>query len=113
MNHQTTQIAIVGAGPAGLLLGALLARAGIDTVVVEQRSGEYVLGRIRAGVLEQVTADLLDAAGASVRACMPKACRTTASSSASAARRHRIDLRSSHRRQAGRWSTARPKSRAT
>ena len=62
-----TQVAIIGAGPAGLLLAALLARDGIDTVVVEQRSGDYVLGRIRAGVLEQVTADLLDAAGAGAR----------------------------------------------
>jgi p-hydroxybenzoate 3-monooxygenase len=58
-----TQIAIVGAGPAGLLLGALLHRAGIDNVVIEQRSPEYVLGRIRAGVLEQVAVDLLDQAG--------------------------------------------------
>ena len=62
-----TQVAIVGAGPAGLLLAALLAKAGIDTVVLEQRSGDYVLGRIRAGVLEQVTVDLLDAAGAGAR----------------------------------------------
>ncbi len=62
-----TQVAIVGAGPAGLLLAALLAKSGIDTVVLEQRTGEYVLGRIRAGVLEQVTVDLLDAAGAGAR----------------------------------------------
>ena len=62
-----TQVAIVGAGPAGLLLGALLAKSGIETMVVEQRSPEYVLGRIRAGVLEQVTVDLLDAAGAGSR----------------------------------------------
>ena len=62
-----TQVAIVGAGPAGLLLGALLAKAGIETVIVEQRAPEYVLGRIRAGVLEQVTVDLLDAAGAGTR----------------------------------------------
>ena len=47
-----TQVAIVGAGPSGLLLGGLLSQAGIDNVIVEQRSGEYVLGRIRAGVLE-------------------------------------------------------------
>ena len=62
-----TQVAIVGAGPAGLLLGALLAKAGVETVVLEQRSADYVLGRIRAGVLEQVTVDLLDAAGAGAR----------------------------------------------
>ncbi|HEY2559413.1 MAG TPA: 4-hydroxybenzoate 3-monooxygenase [Caldimonas sp.] len=62
-----TQVAIVGAGPAGLLLGALLAKAGVDTVILEQRPADYVLGRIRAGVLEQVTVDLLDAAGAGAR----------------------------------------------
>ena len=62
-----TQVAIVGAGPAGLLLGALLARAGVDAVVVEQRSAEYVLGRIRAGVLEQVTVALLEQAGVAER----------------------------------------------
>ena len=67
MISTTTQVAIVGAGPAGLLLGALLGNAGIDTVIVEQRNPSYVLGRIRAGVLEQVTADLLDAAGAGAR----------------------------------------------
>jgi len=58
-----TQVAIVGAGPSGLLLGALLHKAGIDNVIVEARSPDYVLGRIRAGVLEQVCVDLLDAAG--------------------------------------------------
>ena len=57
------QVAIIGSGPAGLLLGQLLYRAGIDTVVLEQRSKDYVLGRIRAGVLEQVAVDLLDEAG--------------------------------------------------
>src|SRR4029079_11484698 len=62
-----TQVAIVGAGPAGLLLAALLAKAGVDTVVLEQRTPDYVLGRIRAGVLEQVTVDLLDAADAGAR----------------------------------------------
>ena len=54
------QVAIIGAGPSGLLLGALLHQAGIDNVIVEQRSADYVLGRIRAGVLEQGTVDLLD-----------------------------------------------------
>lgn len=58
-----TQVAIVGAGPSGLLLGQLLARAGIDNVIVERASAPHVLGRIRAGILEQVTADLLDEAG--------------------------------------------------
>ena len=57
-----TQVAIIGAGPAGLLLGALLHRHGIDHVIVERQTPEYVLGRIRAGVLEQVAVDLLDEA---------------------------------------------------
>lgn len=62
-----TQVAIVGAGPSGLLLGALLHKAGIDNVIIEQRSADYVLGRIRAGVLEQVAVDLLDEAGVGAR----------------------------------------------
>ncbi len=62
-----TQVAIIGAGPSGLLLGQLLHKAGIDAVIVERQSGDYVLGRIRAGVLEQVTMDLLDEAGVGVR----------------------------------------------
>jgi len=61
------QVAIVGAGPSGLLLGALLHKAGVDAVILEARSPEYVLGRIRAGVLEQVTVDLLDAVGVGAR----------------------------------------------
>lgn len=63
-----TQVAIIGAGPAGLLLGQLLHTSGIDAVIIEQRSADYVLGRIRAGVLEQVTMDLLEKAGVSARA---------------------------------------------
>ena len=62
-----TQVAIVGAGPAGLLLGALLHQAGIANVVIEQRSPDYVLGRIRAGLLEQGTTELLVQAGAGAR----------------------------------------------
>ena len=62
-----TQVAIIGAGPAGLLLGALLHQAGIDAVIVEQRSADYVLGRIRAGILEQTTVDLLEQAGVGAR----------------------------------------------
>lgn len=58
-----TQVAIVGAGPSGLLLGLLLHRAGIDNIIVEQRSPDYVLGRIRAGLLEQSTVDLVTQAG--------------------------------------------------
>ena len=62
-----TQVAIIGAGPAGLLLGQLLHNAGIDAVILEQRTPEYVLGRIRAGVLEQGTVQVLDLAGVSER----------------------------------------------
>jgi p-hydroxybenzoate 3-monooxygenase len=58
---------IVGAGPAGLLLGALLGRAGIDNVIIERSSAEHVLSRIRAGVLEQGTVDLLDEVGCGAR----------------------------------------------
>ena len=58
-----TQVVIVGAGPAGLLLAELLHQAGIDSIVLEQRSRAYVLARIRAGVLEQGTVDLLRSAG--------------------------------------------------
>jgi len=61
------QVAIVGSGPAGLLLGQLLHRAGIDTLILEQRSRDHVLGRIRAGVLEQGAVDLLDEAGVGAR----------------------------------------------
>ncbi|CAG2158101.1 p-hydroxybenzoate hydroxylase [Cupriavidus yeoncheonensis] len=62
-----TQVAIIGAGPAGLLLGQLLARSGIDNIIVEQRSPDYVLGRIRAGILESVTVDALERAGVAAR----------------------------------------------
>jgi p-hydroxybenzoate 3-monooxygenase len=54
-----TQVGIVGAGPAGLLLGRMLQQHGIDAIVLEQRSRDYVLARIRAGVLEQGTVDTL------------------------------------------------------
>ncbi len=54
-----TQVAIVGAGPAGLVLGHLLAARGIESIVLERRSREYVEARVRAGVLEQGTVDLL------------------------------------------------------
>jgi p-hydroxybenzoate 3-monooxygenase len=60
-------VAIVGAGPSGLLLGQLLHHAGIDNVILERRSGDYVLGRIRAGVLEQTSVELLDEAKVGAR----------------------------------------------
>jgi p-hydroxybenzoate 3-monooxygenase len=63
MTSQRTQVAIIGAGPSGLLLGQLLHKAGIDAVIVERQSADYVLSRIRAGILEQGTVDLLHEAG--------------------------------------------------
>ncbi|TCR61394.1 p-hydroxybenzoate 3-monooxygenase [Bosea sp. BK604] len=62
-----TQVAIIGSGPAGLLLGQLLHGAGIDAVILERQSRDYVLSRIRAGVLEDGTVRLLDAVGAGAR----------------------------------------------
>jgi len=62
-----TKIAIIGCGPSGLLLGQLLQRAGIDNVIVERKNPEHILSRIRAGVLEQGTVDLLREAGVSDR----------------------------------------------
>ena len=67
MAEHRTQVAIIGAGPAGLLLGQLLHRAGIANVILERQDGAYVLNRIRAGVLEPITVDLLDAAGVGQR----------------------------------------------
>ena len=62
-----TQVAIIGGGPSGLLLSQLLNIAGISTVVLERKSRDYVLSRIRAGVLEWTTVELLRAAGAGAR----------------------------------------------
>jgi 4-hydroxybenzoate 3-monooxygenase len=62
-----TQVAIIGGGPAGVLLSQLVHRAGVETVVLERRSRDYVLSRIRAGVLEQGTTDLLRRAGVAER----------------------------------------------
>lgn len=64
MRHQ---VCIIGGGPSGLLLSLLLRRAGIDAVVLEQRSRDYVLSRIRAGVLEQGLCDILRQAGVGAR----------------------------------------------
>src|SRR3954470_9890252 len=62
-----TEVAIVGAGPAGLLLSHLLARAGVASVVLETRSQEYVAARIRAGILEHSSVELLESAGLGAR----------------------------------------------
>jgi p-hydroxybenzoate 3-monooxygenase len=63
-----TKVAIIGAGPAGLLLGQLLRSYGIDNVILERQTPDYVLGRIRAGLLEEGTVALLDEVGAGERA---------------------------------------------
>ena len=62
-----TQVAIIGSGPSGLLLGQRLHDCGIDAVILERRSKDYVLGRIRAGVLEQGAVDLIDEVGCGER----------------------------------------------
>jgi p-hydroxybenzoate 3-monooxygenase len=58
---------IIGAGPAGLLLGQLLLRHGIDNVILERQTAEHVAGRVRAGLIEQGTVDLLDSTGLGAR----------------------------------------------
>jgi p-hydroxybenzoate 3-monooxygenase len=86
-----TAVAIVGAGPAGLLLGHLLHRAGIDSVIVENRSETHVVERVRAGVLEQPTVDLLHEVGLGQRLAR-EGLRHEGLSIAFAGRRHHIDL---------------------
>ena len=91
MNRRRTQVGIVGAGPAGLMLGHLLHRAGIDSVILEIRSRDYVIERVRAGVLEQGTVDLLIEAGVGDR-LRREGLRHEGFSIAFHSRRHRIDL---------------------
>jgi p-hydroxybenzoate 3-monooxygenase len=62
-----TQVAIIGAGPAGLMLGHMLRQAGIDVVILERQTAAHVLSRIRAGVLEQVTIEMMDRIGVGAR----------------------------------------------
>src|SRR5580765_5227978 len=86
------QVAIIGAGPAGLLLGQLLHRAGVDNVILESRSQEYVLARVRAGVLESGTVALLERAGVGAR-CKAEGLVHDGFDLAFGGARHRIDLK--------------------
>jgi p-hydroxybenzoate 3-monooxygenase len=86
-----TQVAIVGSGPAGLLLGQLLAGIGVETVILERATREHVLGRVRAGVLEQGTVELLEQAGVAQR-LHREGLRHDGISLAFDGRLHRIDL---------------------
>jgi p-hydroxybenzoate 3-monooxygenase len=88
-----TKVAIIGAGPAGLLLGQLLRTYGIDNIVLERHSADYVLGRIRAGLLEEGTVGLLDKVGAGVRA-QREGLVHDGIELAFGGSRHRIDMRS-------------------
>jgi p-hydroxybenzoate 3-monooxygenase len=91
MKRVRTQVAIVGAGPAGLMLGHLLHLRGIDSIIVESRSREHVIDRVRAGVLEQGTVDLMTAAGVAGR-LHRESMRHEGIFIAFAGRRHRIDM---------------------
>jgi p-hydroxybenzoate 3-monooxygenase len=86
------QVAIIGSGPSGLLLGQLLSNAGIDNVVLDRVDRDYILGRIRAGVLEPGTVGLLDEAGAGARMHREGLVHDGFGLSFSG-RRHRIDLK--------------------
>ena len=86
-----TQVVIVGAGPSGLLLGQILFKAGVDAIILERQSPEYVLSRIRAGVLEQVTLDILAKAGVDQR-LKQKGLVHTGFDLLFKGERHRIDL---------------------
>ena len=87
-----TKVAIIGAGPGGLLLGQLLYTFGIDNVILERQTPDYVLGRIRAGLLEEGTVKLLDEAGVGARAHREGLVHEGVEL-AFAGSRHRIDLK--------------------
>ena len=91
MTGHRTQVGIVGAGPAGLMLGHLLHLAGIDSIVVENRSRDYVIERVRAGVLEQGTVDLMHDAGVGDRLAR-EGMRHEGIYIAFERKRHRIDM---------------------
>ena len=90
-NTHRTEVAIIGSGPAGLMLGQLLTKAGIDNVVIDRVSRDYILGRVRAGVLEQGTMAMLDRAGAAAR-MQADGLLHDGFDMAFDGRRHRIDL---------------------
>jgi p-hydroxybenzoate 3-monooxygenase len=92
MTTLRTQVGIVGAGPAGLMLGHLLHLAGIDSVIVEKFTGQHVIERVRAGVLEQGTVDLMNEVGVGERLTR-EGMRHGGIYIAFAGRRHRIDFR--------------------
>ena len=92
LSMRSTQVAIVGAGPSGLLLSQLLCREGIDSVVLEKESREHVQGRIRAGLLEWTTVELLQEAGVGAR-MMREGLIHEGFDVAFANGRHRIDLK--------------------
>ena len=87
-----TQVGIVGGGPSGLLLARLLGLAGIDTVVLEKRTPEYLRARVRAGLLEQGTVDLLTEAGVGERLARERLIHEGVEL-AFGGQRHRIDLK--------------------
>ena len=87
-----TQVLIIGAGPAGLLLGQLLHRAGVDALILERQSAAHVLGRIRAGVLEAGTVDLLREAGV-VDRCLREGLQHSGIELAFDGMRHRVDFK--------------------
>ena len=91
MTPVRTQVAIIGAGPAGLMLGHLLHGHGIDSVIVEKRSRDHVIERVRAGVLEQGTVDLMRSAGVAARLDR-EGLRHEGIHLAFAGRRHRVDM---------------------
>ncbi|MGH9373967.1 MAG: 4-hydroxybenzoate 3-monooxygenase [Vicinamibacterales bacterium] len=91
MPPSRTQVGIVGAGPAGLMLGHLLHLHGIDSVIIENRSRDYVIDRVRAGVLEQGTVDLMTATGVGDRLGR-QGMRHAGVHIAFQGRRHRIDF---------------------
>src|SRR5262245_27037510 len=92
MELKRTQVGIVGAGPSGLLLARLLGLAGIDCVVLERRDPEYLRARIRAGLLEQGTVDVLADAGLADRLLRERLIHDGVEL-AFGGRRHRIDLK--------------------